>query len=41
MKDRNHVAKHACQFNKAAVFVDRKKSAKKGVVKHKNRLTDH
>jgi len=36
MKDRNYVAKHARQFNKAAVFVDRKKAAKKGHTKHKS-----
>lgn len=36
----NFVAKHAQQFNKAAVFVDRKKAAKKGAIKHKGRLFD-
>ena len=35
MKERNLVAKHARQFNKAATFVDRKKAAKKGHTKHK------
>lgn len=35
MKDRNYVAKHARQFNKAAVFTDRKRAAKKGYSKHK------
>ena len=31
----NLVAKHARQYNKAAVQVDRKKAAKRGHVKHK------
>ena len=35
MKDRNLVAKHARQFNKAAVMRDRKKDMKRGVRKHK------
>jgi len=35
MKTNNLVAKHAKTFNKAAVFKDRKKAAKKGYVKHK------
>lgn len=35
MKDRNWVAKHARQFNKAAVMRDRKKDMKKGARKHK------
>ena len=34
----NLVAKHAKQFNKAAVQVDRKKAFKKGEVKHKKRI---
>jgi len=33
----NLVAKHARQFNKAAVFVDRKKQARRGNVKHKGK----
>jgi len=36
-KDSNPVAKYAKQFNKAAVFKDRKKAAKKGERKHKNK----
>lgn len=36
----NFVAKHARQFNKAAVFVDRKKASKKGAIKHKGRPFD-
>ena len=35
MKTNNLVAKHARQFNKAAVYRDRKKAAKKGYTKHK------
>lgn len=35
MKDRNWVAKHARQFNKAATMRDRKKDMKRGVRKHK------
>ena len=36
MKNANNlVAKHAASFNKAAVFKDRKKAAKKGYTKHK------
>lgn len=31
----NFVAKHARQFNKCAVFADRKRKAKNGVRKHK------
>lgn len=38
MKTNNLVAKHARKFNKAAVMIDRKKAAKRGAVKHKNRL---
>ncbi|AAQ17994.1 hypothetical protein Aeh1ORF324c [Aeromonas phage Aeh1] len=34
----NFVAKHAREFNKAAVMVDRKKDAKRGKVKHKNKI---
>ena len=34
-KTNNLVAKHARQFNKAAVFKDKKKAAKKGYAKHK------
>ena len=37
-KANNLVAKHARQFNKAAVHADRKKAAKKGKVKHKAML---
>ena len=33
----NLVAKHARKFNKAAVHVDRKKQARKGIVKHKGK----
>ena len=39
MKDRNLVAKHARQFNKAATFVDRKRAAKKGYTKHRKSYT--
>ena len=35
MKQKNLVAKHARQFNKAAVHLDRKKALKRGVRKHK------
>lgn len=31
----NFVAKHAHEFNKSVVFIDRKKSLKKGYRKHK------
>lgn len=34
---RNYVAKYAREFNKATVQEDRKKSAKRGKVKHKGR----
>jgi hypothetical protein len=37
---RNYVAKHARQFNTAAVFTDRKKAAKRGAIKHKGRPFD-
>ena len=33
--DRNFVAKYAKQFNKCAVFADRKRLAKNGTTKHK------
>ncbi len=36
-KDRNLVAKHARTFNKATVHRDKKKSAKRGYEKHKNK----
>lgn len=36
MKNRNFVAKHSKQFNKAAIHKDRKKDLKKGYRKHKN-----
>jgi F420-dependent methylenetetrahydromethanopterin dehydrogenase len=39
-KVRNVVAKHARNFNKSAVFIDRKKDAKKGKIKHKKSLTN-
>jgi hypothetical protein len=39
MKARNYVAKHAKQFNKAAVFADRKRAVKKGYSKHRNQYT--
>jgi hypothetical protein len=35
MKQRNLVAKNARKFNTAAIFIDRKKDAKKGKRKHK------
>jgi hypothetical protein len=31
----NFVAKHLRQFNKAKVFIDRKKAEKRGATKHK------
>lgn len=38
----NLVAKHMNTFNKAHTFVDRKKNAKKGYIKHKSGLShDH
>ena len=37
MKRSNLVAKHAAQFNKSHVFLDRKKASKRGRVKHKGR----
>jgi hypothetical protein len=37
MKTNNLVAKHAREFNKAHVMVDRKKAAKRGARKHKAR----
>lgn len=36
----NLVAKHAREFNKAAVFKDRKKELKKGKTKHKKNRYD-
>lgn len=33
----NLVAKHARKFNKAAVHADRKKQARRGIVKHKGK----
>lgn len=41
MKTNNLVAKHARQFNKAATFVDRKKSVKKGYQKHPKQVVNH
>lgn len=35
---RNTVAKHARKFNVAVVHADRKKAAKRGKVKHKDKL---
>ncbi len=35
MKQNNFVAKHARQFNKAVVMIDRKKASKRGSRKHK------
>ena len=35
MKQRNPVAKHSRQFNKAATHIDRKAAAKRGYSKHK------
>jgi hypothetical protein len=35
MTTRNPVAKHARQFNKAAVHVDRRAAAKRGYTKHR------
>lgn len=40
MKQRNFVAKHATQFNRANVQIDRKKAAKRGAQKHKGRPYD-
>jgi hypothetical protein len=40
MKRNNPVAKHAREFNKATVQVDRKKASKRGYVKHKGRSGD-
>lgn len=34
-RQRNYVAKHAHEFNKAATHVDRKKAEKRGKRKHK------
>lgn len=39
-KPNNYVAKHAKQYNKAAVHTDRKKAQKKGYTKHKQRIPD-
>ncbi len=36
MKPRNFIAKYARVFNKARVFLDRKKAAKRGYRKHKS-----
>lgn len=38
MSDRNFVAKYDIIINKAKVFTDRKKSSKRGYVKHKNKF---
>ena len=38
MKQRNLVAKNARKFNTAATFIDRKKEAKKGKRKHKQKF---
>ena len=40
MKARNLVSKNARTFNKSAVMVDRKKSSKRGVVKHKHHINN-
>ena len=40
-KQRNLVAKHSRQFNKAHVMTDRKKAAKRGYRKHKPSGKDH
>lgn len=40
MAQRNPVARYANQFNKSATFVDQKKAAKSGYVKHKNNYED-
>jgi hypothetical protein len=37
---KNPVAKNARKFSKAAVFRDRKKTTKRGYLKHKGRLKD-
>ncbi len=37
MKTKNPVAKHQRQYNKAVVFRDRKKAAKRGYSKHRSR----
>ena len=34
----NLVAKHVRKFNKAAVHADRKKQARRGIIKHKGKL---
>ncbi len=38
VQEPNFVAKHAHEFNKCVVFVDRKKAAKKGYSKHRHAL---
>lgn len=41
MKNHNNlVAKHMLKFNKAAKYIDRKKSADRGYEKHKRRPGD-
>lgn len=40
MAKRNPVARHANQFNKSATFVNQKKAAKTGYVKHKGNYED-
>ena len=38
---RNLVAKHAREFNKAHIFVDRKHKARRGYRKHKGEQHEH
>ena len=40
VKINNFVAKHAIEFNKSAVFKDRKKELKNGKTKHKKNRYD-
>ena len=37
VKQRNLTAKHARKYNRASVFVDRKKESKRGKRKHKGK----
>ena len=39
-KERNWVAKHARRFNRAAVYRDRKRDAKRGYRKHRGGSRD-
>lgn len=39
-RTRNPVAKHSRTFNKSKVYMDRKKSVKRGYNKHNKRLND-